>query len=76
MADTWSESEYMSGYQSCLDIVGSVEPDIIIVDPLMSQGLEACNTLSRKHVILSPNTFLELLRKKQSLFSQLFTIPT
>ncbi|KAK0120064.1 hypothetical protein ONS95_011477 [Cadophora gregata] len=76
MADTWSESEYMSSYWRCLDIVGSVEPDIIVVDPLMSQGLEACNTLSRKHVVLSPNTFLELLRKKQSLFSQFFTIPT
>ncbi|KAH6713845.1 hypothetical protein BKA61DRAFT_51293 [Leptodontidium sp. MPI-SDFR-AT-0119] len=69
MADTWTEAEYMSSYQSCLDIVSSVEPNIIIADPLMSQGLEACNTLSRKHVILSPNTFLELLRKKQSLFS-------
>ncbi|PVH87699.1 glycosyltransferase family 1 protein [Cadophora sp. DSE1049] len=76
MADTWSEFEYMSGYQRCLEIVGSVEPDIIIVDPLMSQGLEACNTLSRKYVVLSPNTFLELLRKKQSLLSQFLKIPT
>ncbi|KAH7410788.1 putative UDP-glucoronosyl and UDP-glucosyl transferase [Cadophora sp. MPI-SDFR-AT-0126] len=76
MADTWSEAEYMSGYRRCLEIVGLVEPNIIIVDPLMSQGLEACNTLSRKHVVLSPNTFLELLRKKQSLLSQFVTIPT
>ncbi|KAH9214129.1 hypothetical protein DL95DRAFT_504496 [Leptodontidium sp. 2 PMI_412] len=53
MADTWTEAEYMSSYQSCLDIVSSVEPNIIIADPLMSQGLEACNTLSRKHVILT-----------------------
>ncbi|KAH7346493.1 UDP-glucoronosyl and UDP-glucosyl transferase family protein [Rhexocercosporidium sp. MPI-PUGE-AT-0058] len=76
MADTWTEAEYMSSYQTCLGIIRSVGPKIIIADPLMSQGLEACNTLSRKHVVLSPNTFLELLRKKQSLFSQFFRIPT
>ncbi|XMA17233.1 hypothetical protein WAI453_010024 [Rhynchosporium graminicola] len=76
MASTWTEAEYMSSYQRCLDIINSVDPNIIVVDPLMSQGLEACNTLSRKRVVLSPNTFLELLRKEQPIYSQLFKIPT
>lgn len=76
MADTWTESEYMESYHQCLEIARSVNPDLIVVDPLMSQGLEACNNLSRNYVVLSPNTFLELLRKKQSLFSQFFKIPT
>ncbi|KAL2069622.1 hypothetical protein VTL71DRAFT_14301 [Oculimacula yallundae] len=76
MATTWTEAEYMASYKRSLEIILSVEPNIIVVDPLMSQGLEACNTMSRKRVVLSPNTFLELLRKQQSTFAQFFRIPT
>lgn len=75
MATAWTEQEYMRGYQRCLDITLSLDPDIIVVDPLMSHGLEACNTLLRTCVVLSPNTFQELLRKVQPIKSQFLTIP-
>lgn len=67
MAAAWDENEYMLGYESCVYILQSLKPDMVIVDPLFSQGLEACTQLSWKCVILSPNTFQEILRKRQPL---------
>ncbi|TVY67503.1 Glycosyltransferase sdnJ, partial [Lachnellula suecica] len=65
MATTWGEDEYMAGYKSCTEIVQSVNPDVIVVDPIFSQGLEVCRELKRNCVILSPNTFQDMLRKRQ-----------
>ena len=65
MATTYNEAQYMAGYESCLEILRFVEPDLIVVEPMLDQGLDACKTLSRTYVVLSPNTFQELLRYKQ-----------
>ena len=65
MATTWDEHGYMVGYESCISILQAVNPDIVVVEPLFSQGLEACTKLSRNCVVLSPNTFQDILRKKQ-----------
>ena len=67
IANTWDEREYMLGYESCIHILQAVNPDIIVADPLFSQGLDACLKISRKCVILSPNTFQDILRKRQPL---------
>ncbi|KAH8684259.1 putative UDP-glucoronosyl and UDP-glucosyl transferase [Tricladium varicosporioides] len=75
MATIWTESEYMIAYESCLDILKSVDPGVIVIDPLMSQALDACITLSRKYIVLSPNTFQDILRKQQPFFSQLARYP-
>lgn len=75
MATTWDGPEYMIGYNSCLDIMKSVNPDLIVCDPLMSQGLEACNTLSRDCVVLSPNTFREIMAKQQPIVPTFFRYP-
>jgi hypothetical protein len=75
MATTWEGSVYMSGYHSCLDILDTVSPDLIACDPLMSQGLEACNTRSRDCVVLSPNTFREIMARQQPLFPTFFRYP-
>lgn len=75
MATTWEVSLYMSGYLSCLDILDSVSPDLIVCDPLMSQGLEACNARSRDCVVLSPNTFRDIMAKQQPMFPSFFRYP-
>lgn len=75
MATTWEGPEYMSGYASCIHILNSVNPDIIACDPLMSQGLEACKARSRDVVVLSPNTFREIMGKQQPFLSTLFRYP-
>jgi hypothetical protein len=75
IATLWDEEEYMAGLESCIEILRSTSPDIIVVDPLMSQGLDACQSLSRNCVVLSPNTFQEICKKQQSLFTQLVRWP-
>lgn len=75
IATTWDEQEYMMGYESCIDILRFTSPDLIVIDPLMSQGLEACKAVSRDCVVLSPNTFQEICKKQQPLFTQLCRWP-
>ncbi|KUJ12323.1 UDP-Glycosyltransferase/glycogen phosphorylase [Mollisia scopiformis] len=75
IATTWDENDYMTGLESCINILRSISSDLIVVDPLMSQGLEACKALSRNYVVLSPNTFQEICKKQQPLFTQLCRWP-
>lgn len=71
----WQGTDYMVGYQSCVDIINAVDPDIVAVDPLLSQGVEACNTQGKKVVILSPNTYKELVLADQPGTSALWKFP-
>jgi hypothetical protein len=75
MATTWEGPVYMTGYASCINILDSIKPDLIACDPLMSQGLEACKARSRDVVVLSPNTFREIMAKQQPFLSTLFRYP-
>ncbi|KAF4625106.1 hypothetical protein G7Y89_g13063 [Cudoniella acicularis] len=47
------------------NIIKDICPDIVAVDPLFSQGVDACNNLGQKCVILSPNTLKELVLQDQ-----------
>lgn len=71
----WEGSDYMVGYNSCVEIIGKVQPNIVAVDPLFSQAVDACNKLSVKCLILSPNTFKELVLNRQPGTSALWKFP-
>lgn len=75
IATVWDEEDYMAGMESCIEILHSTSPDLVVIDPFMSQALDACKSLSRTCVILSPNTFQEICRKQQPFFTQLFRGP-
>lgn len=75
IAALWSEDEYVEGMQSCIEILRATSPDVIVVDPIMSQALDACKLLSRNCVILSPNTVQEICRKQQPISTQLLKWP-
>lgn len=75
MATGWDIAQYMVGYQSCMEILRSVDADQIVIEPGLFQGLDACKTLSRKYVVLSPNTFQEILRYQQPKFNLLCRNP-
>jgi hypothetical protein len=69
MVTGWGISEYMVGYQSCVEILRGLDANLIVIEPGMFQALDACKTLSRNYVVLSPNTFQEILRYRQSKFN-------
>lgn len=75
LANTWEGPEYIASFKSCLSILCSVNPNLVVVEPLMCQGLEACETLNYKCIILSPNTFQDMFRRQQPLPTQLLRIP-
>jgi hypothetical protein len=75
MATAWDGPDYMAGYEFCLERIRSINPDNIIIDPLFDQGLQACKTALRNYVVLSPNTFHEILRKQQPFLHQLCRYP-
>lgn len=75
LLNTWEGPEYVAGYKSCLKIICSINPDIVVVEPSMSQGLEACEKLSYKCVILSANTFHDLSHQQQPLSTRAFKFP-
>jgi hypothetical protein len=39
IATAWDGTEYMTGYEFCLEKIHSINPDIIIIDPLFDIGL-------------------------------------
>lgn len=75
IATAWDGPGYMVGYKSCLEVIHNVKPDLLVVGSLMNQGQDACQTLHKKYVVLSPNTFREILSKQQPILSQLLTYP-
>lgn len=61
----WHGTDYMIGYSSTLEIIKETSPDLVIIDPLFSQGVDACNSIGQKCMILSPNTLKELVLDRQ-----------
>jgi hypothetical protein len=59
LVTSWTANEYVQGYRSCLEIIKTVDPDVIVVEALCAQGREACVNLDRDYLILSPNSFRE-----------------
>ncbi|KAJ5153391.1 uncharacterized protein N7482_009869 [Penicillium canariense] len=50
----WRPSEYHIAYQSCLAMIDKVRPDIVVVDPILHVGLDACRTAKARVVVLWP----------------------
>ncbi len=55
----WNGHEYIQGYNCCLELFKTLDPVVVLVDPVYSQGLDACRRASRKHVVLTPTSLKE-----------------
>jgi hypothetical protein len=61
----WSGPEYIEVYERCMEIIKSVNPHTIVVEAILSQAVDACRTLLRKYMVISPNSFTELITQRQ-----------
>ncbi|KAL4783086.1 hypothetical protein BJX76DRAFT_348860 [Aspergillus varians] len=52
----WTGDEYIAAYRRCIEIIEQAKPSIVVVEPLLAQGIDACRKLGCKYVLLSPNT--------------------
>jgi hypothetical protein len=75
LACIWKPEEFIRGYQSCKEIINRVRPDIIVVEGFLAQAVDACNSLKKNFVMLSPNTYRELLASQQSQTHQIWGYP-
>lgn len=71
----WDSQEYTEGFKSCVDIIESVQPDVIVNEKLCAQAIDACSILGHNYIILSPNTFKETIAFLQPNLGILWKIP-
>ncbi|KAL4968609.1 uncharacterized protein BDV14DRAFT_187709 [Aspergillus stella-maris] len=61
MACPWEGDEYIACFKRCVEVIEAVEPDIVVVEPLLAQGVDAARFTERgrgrgrRLVILCPN---------------------
>lgn len=51
---SWNEEEYLRVYNFTKDLISTLDPAVVAIDPILSQGIDACQTLKREYFILSP----------------------
>ncbi|KAK4498333.1 hypothetical protein PRZ48_010991 [Zasmidium cellare] len=63
--------ELVEVYQSVVDTIQTVDPDLVVVDCLMAPALTACESLAVPWVCLSPNSIKDFALGSQPLSSRL-----
>jgi len=63
----WTGEEYIECVDHCIKIIEDVNPDAIAVELAFSQAREACNSMSREHILLSAVCALETFIQSQGL---------
>lgn len=51
---SWTSSEYGRAYRSCVDIVNELKPAVVVVDPILHVGLNACRSVGSRVAVLWP----------------------
>ncbi|KAJ6114545.1 hypothetical protein N7486_000323 [Penicillium sp. IBT 16267x] len=51
---SWTFSEYGKAYQSCVDILNELNPAVVVVDPILHVGLNACQNVGSRVAVLWP----------------------
>lgn len=50
----WRSSEYAKAYRTCIEILEKIRPAVVVVDPILHVGLDACETTRMRRVVLWP----------------------
>ena len=61
LAFSWDNPQYIKAAQKCVEIIRSVNPDVIVNERLCHQGIDATYSEGRNFIVVSPNTFKETL---------------
>ena len=71
----WHGHDYLQGYNYCLELFKSLDPVVVLVDPVYSQGLDACRQASRKHIVLTPTSLKETVINQQPRQASIWKYP-
>lgn len=50
----WKPSEYARAYRTCIAIIEKIRPGVVMVDPILHIGLDACEATKIQTVVLWP----------------------
>lgn len=62
----WDGTEYLETYRSMLDVIKTVNPALVVIDPRLRQANDAVLQLGYQYVILSTSNLRDLLVTHQS----------
>ncbi|MCJ1249913.1 hypothetical protein MMC30_007139 [Trapelia coarctata] len=68
---SWTEEEYLSLYNFSTQLITTLNPAVVVLDPLLSQGIDACQFLQWEYFILTPLSLqqtLTTIQPKASIF--------
>ncbi|KAJ6122878.1 hypothetical protein N7512_005343 [Penicillium capsulatum] len=51
---SWTPTEYARAYNRCVEILDALRPAVVIIDPILHVGLDACRTTKSRVVVLWP----------------------
>jgi hypothetical protein len=71
----YESSEYVETCRSCCDLLETVNPTLVVVDPVLNQALDACRMLKRDYVILAPSSFKEIAGALQPNMAMFWKFP-
>lgn len=52
--ESWRPSEYKQAYDACVDIVNNLQPAMVVVDPILHVGIDACHATKTRFTVLWP----------------------
>src|SRR4051812_20833301 len=61
----WEPQDYFPIYDHCCKLIKGLDPAVVVLDPLFGAGSDACLTLKRRSVMVSPNTTKDHASTKQ-----------
>jgi hypothetical protein len=62
-------------YDSIVKLIEELDPSIVVVDGLLSAGLDACHSLNRKLVVSTPTPPADLAKEHQPWLKGLWYYP-
>lgn len=71
----WNEEEYVDVYNSCLEIVKDVKPDLVVVDFFFLQGRDAAHNMGHTAVLMNTTSLSHIVLGLQKHSSPLWKYP-
>lgn len=58
---SWTPTEYARAYDSCVEMINKLRPAVVVIDPILHVGLDACRTVKSRVVVLWPVPLKEVV---------------
>ena len=73
---SWNQDEYLSVYHFIKDLLKTLDPAVVVIDPLFSQGIDACEVMKREYLILTPVSLQHTIKQAQGKSAMFLKYPS